>query len=78
MRFMPFFEEKTLGSRFPIVYVCMDDYDGPLWDVYNVVAVPTLILFEDGKVSHRLDSLPGSCIKNETFVAWLQKIQTVS
>jgi thiol-disulfide isomerase/thioredoxin len=74
MRFMPFFETKTADLSLPIVKVRLDDYDSPLWDDYNVVAVPTVILFEDGKVSKRLDSLLGNCIKNEKFTAWLQEI----
>jgi thioredoxin 1 len=76
MRFMPFFEEKTSLSGFSnIVHMLLDDYDSPLWDTYDVSAVPTIILFEDGKISRRLDSRPGSCIKDEKFVAWLEEIK---
>ena len=73
MRFMPFFETKTADLGLPIVKICLDDYDSSLWDDYNVVAVPSVILFENGKVSQRLDSLLGNCIKTEKFVAWLQE-----
>jgi thioredoxin-like negative regulator of GroEL len=73
-RFMPLFETKTSDLGLPIVKVCLDDYDSSLWDDYHVAAVPTVILFENGQVSKRLDSLLGNCIKNEKFVAWLQEI----
>ncbi|MCL2359170.1 thioredoxin family protein [Candidatus Bathycorpusculum sp.] len=75
MRFMPIFDEKAVNSMSSIVHVLMDDYDSSLWDDYSVEAVPTVILFEDGRVSRRLDSLPGNCIKAEKFVDWLQEIK---
>ncbi|MDR0372338.1 MAG: thioredoxin family protein [Nitrososphaerota archaeon] len=75
IRFIPLFKEKTADLTLSIVQVRMDDYDSPLWDDYEVATVPTVILFEDRKVSRRLDSLPGNCIKDEKFTAWLQEIK---
>lgn len=38
------------------------DYESPLWDTYEIAAVPTIIVFENGKIVKRLDSRPGVCI----------------
>lgn len=75
MRFKPLFDEKTVDLMSNVVHVRMDNYDSPLWDEYAVAAVPTVILFEDGKVSRRIDSLPGNCVRVEKFLAWLNEIK---
>ncbi|MDR1993858.1 MAG: thioredoxin family protein [Nitrososphaerota archaeon] len=74
-RFIPVFREKTIDCNFNIVQMCMDDYDNPLWDDYKIDAVPTVILFENGKVSSRLDSRQGNSIRIEDFVTWLQEVK---
>ena len=42
-----------------VIHVLLDDYDNPLWDDYDIPAVPTIIYFEDGKVCKRLDAQLG-------------------
>jgi thioredoxin 1 len=76
MRFVPFFNKKVLGQEFgSVIHVLLDDYDNPLWDDYGVSAVPTAILFEDGKVCNRLDGRLGGGLKEEQFVTWLQDLR---
>ena len=76
MRFVPAFEDAVYGCRFEkVVAVIMDDYDSPLWDDYNIAAVPTVILFEDGKVSKRLDARLGAGLNEERFMKWLNELK---
>jgi thiol-disulfide isomerase/thioredoxin len=72
MRFVPVFdkEAQTLGVD-DVVHVQLDDYDSPLWDSYNVAAVPTIILFEDGKISSRLDAQLGVGLSMKQFQTWV-------
>ncbi len=76
VRFVPFFNKKTaslsLGS---IVHVLLEDNDNPLWDEYGISAVPTIILFEEGKVCRRLDGRLGRGLSEEQFVAWLEELK---
>jgi hypothetical protein len=51
----------------------LEDNDNQLWDEYDIGAVPTVIFFEDGKVTKRLDGRLGSGLKEERFLAWLDE-----
>ena len=74
MRFVPIFRRKIFGfDKISVVEVLLDDYDNPLWDDYSVGAVPTIILFEDGKVSTRLDGKLGSGLSEKQLDDWLKK-----
>ena len=76
MRFVPFFNKKTSGLGFEsIVHVLLDNFDNPLWDDYDVSAVPTIILFEEGKVCRRLDGRLGRGISEEQLVTWLEQFK---
>ena len=77
-RFVPTFEQETanFGSA-KVMHVLLDDYDNPLWDDYDIGAVPTVILFEDGKVCSRLDGRFGRGLNDQQLVLWLQNL-TVS
>lgn len=75
-RFVPVFEDAVSGCKFEkVISVILDDYDSPLWDEYNVPAVPTVILFEDAKVNKRLDARLGSGLNEERFLVWLDELK---
>jgi thioredoxin 1 len=66
VRFVPVFDKK-------VIHVLLEDNDNQLWDEYDIGAVPTVIFFEDGKVTNRLDGRLGSGLKEERFLAWLDE-----
>ena len=55
--------------------VKVDDYDNPLWDDYSIKAVPTVILFDKGKVHERLDGRFGQGLSERQLKEWLETIQ---
>jgi len=55
--------------------VKVDDYDNPLWDDYSIRAVPTVILFDEGKVCRRLDGRFGQGLSEKQLREWLETIQ---
>jgi thioredoxin 1 len=69
--------DKTLGNYgFEyIIHINLDDYDNPMWDKYSVEAVPTLIYFENGKISKRLDARHGEGLTENRCKEWLEKIK---
>ena len=76
MRFVPVFDKKVASAGFKkVIHVLLEDNDNQLWDEYNVGAVPTVIFFEEGKVSKRLDGRLGSGLKEERFLAWLEEMK---
>lgn len=52
--------------------VNMDDDDNPLWEEYDLAAVPSVILFENGNISKRLDCRLGAGLDEKQFSEWLQ------
>jgi thioredoxin 1 len=55
-RFLPVFDKNCAKHGVNLALrVKVDDDDNPLWEEYSVEAVPTIILFEEGKVCKRLD-----------------------
>ncbi|MGD6805558.1 MAG: thioredoxin family protein [Candidatus Bathyarchaeia archaeon] len=72
-RFLPAFNGQMANQKFEnIVHVILDDNDNPLWDEYDVSAVPTIIYFEDGKVCDRLDARLGIGLNENLLTKWLQ------
>jgi thioredoxin 1 len=74
-RFLPAFELETKTCKEPMAYVRLDDNNNPLWDEYGIGAVPTVILFEDGKVSVRLDAKLGSGLNASQFKKWFAELK---
>ncbi len=56
-----------------ILLVKLDDYDNLLWDNFSIAAVPTVILFEEGKACRRLDGRLGYGLNERQFKDWLEK-----
>ncbi|NLF89047.1 thioredoxin family protein [Candidatus Bathyarchaeota archaeon] len=76
IRFVNVFDEEIKVLKLDhVIHVLLDDYDNPLWDDYEIAAVPTIILFEDTKVSNRLDAKLGRGLKEEEFMKWLEKLK---
>jgi thioredoxin 1 len=72
--FVPVFDRKTGGfTAGKVIHVLLDDFDNPLWDDYDIEAVPTVIFFEKGKVSRRLDGKLGVGLNEKQLNAWLEK-----
>ena len=57
-RFLPVFEKYAQGQREKCLQVKTDD-KASLCEKYSVDVVPTVLLFEKGKVKKRLDGVPG-------------------
>ena len=77
IRFLPVFNKKASNTRIKdIVHVILDDYDDPIWDVYSIPAVPTIILFDNGQVCKRLDARLGRGLSEERFLEWIEEFNS--
>ena len=73
-RFLPSFDKNYSKHGFnSVLRVKVDDDDNPLWNEYSIGAVPTVILFEEGKVCRRLDGRFGCGLSEKQLEAWLNK-----
>jgi thioredoxin 1 len=74
--FVPTFDRAVADMGFEkVIHVLLDDYDNELWDEYDVPAVPTIIYFEDGKVSKRLEAQLGRGLNDKEFKNWIEKLK---
>ena len=75
--FLPVFDIKTANFTYgSALHVLLDDYDNPLWDDYAIKAVPTIIFFEKGKISKRLDGRFGVGLSEKQFLVWLEEFHS--
>jgi thioredoxin-like negative regulator of GroEL len=70
-RFLPIFEKYAQGKTQTCLRVKTDD-KASLCEKYSVDVVPTVLLFEKGKVKKRLDGVPGAGLE-EKHLATLTK-----
>ena len=54
--------------------VRVDDEENPLWQEYSIGTVPTVILFEEGKVCRRLDGELGSGLNEKQLKELMKKL----
>jgi len=76
MRFVPVFDKKIGSFKVvSVIRVLLDDYNNPLWDDYDIEAVPTVIFFEKGKVSRRLDGRLSVGLNEKQLNIWLEEFK---
>jgi thioredoxin 1 len=74
-RFKPIFElyEKRVdGYKFAIAKVNEDD--NPLWDIFNLKAVPTIIAFRNGSIVARKDARLGIGLSEDDMRSLLNEL----
>ncbi|MCX6339963.1 MAG: thioredoxin family protein [Candidatus Aureabacteria bacterium] len=66
-RFRPIFEScaETRAGDFDSLTVILDDQDNPLWEEYGINVVPTIVVFQGGRVISRLDGKPGEGLNSK-------------
>jgi len=74
VRFLPIFNKNSSKQDVDLVLrVKVDDYDNPLWDDYSIETVPTVIFFDEGNVSRRLDGRFGYGLGEQQLKEWLEE-----
>lgn len=73
--FLQVFNINTSRRSFKLALrVKVNDYDNPLWEEYSIEAVPTVILFERGKVCGRLDGKLGYGLSEKQLEEWVEEL----
>ena len=55
-RFLDF--AAACSRDYDFLLVKLDDHGNPLWERYQIEAVPTVMVFSNGAIQSRLDSIP--------------------
>jgi len=75
-RFVMFFDHEAVKSDIAgVIHVRLDDYSSRLWDDYSIPVVPSVIYFENGKVSKRLNGRLGRGLSEADFISWLKQLK---
>jgi thioredoxin-like negative regulator of GroEL len=57
--FKPEFEARAEASRVAFAYADLTEYANPLWEQFAVEVVPTVVAFEGGRATWRVDGIRG-------------------
>jgi len=78
INFVPLFDKKIVDFNVgTVLHVLLNDTNNPLWDDYDIEAVPTVIFFENGKVSKRLDGKSGLGLNERQLNVWLEQFRVL-
>lgn len=73
-RFEPIFENTSQNNNQSFVKVDITDDNNPLWEKYNVDAVPTIIAFKEGKEIGRRNAAPGIGLEESDLLNLINEI----
>lgn len=58
-RFSPIYESALAVKGMPTVLADLSDLGNPLWEAFDIQVVPTVMVFKDGELIHRMDGVLG-------------------
>ena len=74
-KFLPIFDKQSSKQDVNLVLrVKVNDYDNPLWADYSIEAVPTVVLFNEGKIWRKLDGRFGYGLSEQQLKEWLKEV----
>jgi thioredoxin 1 len=73
IRFLPLFQKyENIYSSVKFLHVKIDDYENPLWEIFSIMVVPSILIFEKSKLSKRLNGILGVGLSEEQFKNFLE------
>ncbi|HEX7256884.1 MAG TPA: thioredoxin family protein [Nitrososphaeraceae archaeon] len=77
-RFKPIFESavtaKLASNGYKFYESKVNDDDNPLWDRFSIIAVPTVIAFDKGKIISRRDAKMGVGLNESDLDSMLKEV----
>jgi thioredoxin 1 len=73
-RFKPNFESYDGKVKARLIEAKVDDDDNPMWDLFNIKIIPTVVAFKDGKQTARKDGKAGIGLSEPDLKALLKEI----
>ena len=71
--FQPVFEKYSEKDNSKIyLKVLLNDDDNSIWETYSIQAVPTVLLFNNNKITKRLDCQQGIGLNETKLTNWLK------
>ena len=73
-RFSEFVAKRS--GECELLRVKLDEYDNPLWQKYEIEAVPTVIAFANGEIIARSDAVPGMGLSKKKWAEFCDCFQS--
>ena len=74
-RFKPLFESALDQNGMTKTFVDLSDLENPLWEVFDVGVVPTVVVFKDGDPVLRKDGVLGRGLPADVMIEVVRKIE---
>ncbi len=71
--FKPTFESYQVND-FKLVKTKVNEDDNPLWDRFDIMSIPTIIAFKDGKIISRRDARAGVGLSKADMDALIKEL----
>jgi len=78
MRFYPAFNAAAEKNGIEWSPMDISDDGNPLWDVFSIEVVPTIIIFKDGKAVFRRDGVLGRGLSGKAIEETVEQMKLLS
>ncbi len=75
LAFKPIFDSYKIDGYKTLTVKINDDND-PLWDRFNIMRIPTVIVFDNNKIITRRDSKPEDGLKKDDMESLIRELNS--
>ena len=76
-QFTPIFESYLSQAKLPFAIVDLSDLSNPLWEVFEIDVVPSVLLFNGGRLIQRNDGVLGQGLKEPAIGEIISKLKSL-
>jgi len=76
-QFIPIFESSLSQEKLPFAVVDLNDLSNPLWEVFHINVVPSILLFNNGRLIQRYDGVLGRGLDRVALAEMISKLKSL-
>jgi thioredoxin 1 len=74
-KFKPVFEKYEGKLSYKIIGATVNEDDNPLWDLFKIESIPTMIAFDNGEIVNRRDAAEGVGLTSADMESIVKELQ---
>ena len=78
IKFKPIFESAPDAEGMTKAIVDLTDLENPLWEVFDIRVVPTVVVFKDGESVMRKDGVLGRGLQADAMTEVIQRMEAAN
>lgn len=75
-KFKPIFEKYDIKLPYRLVGAKVNEDDNPLWDMFKIESIPTIIAFDNGEIVSRRDASEGVGLTSADIESMIKELET--